>query len=125
MRNGVLVSVLRGKWANTMKAVHIICRQTLGLTCIDPKKAIYRSECWDFSENEARSLIGGKIYLHESKSVSSGIGGVVRDFEPCWHPESAIKYGYAFIFQSTRDGKAQPWRGTDYQRAWTSGIVDV
>jgi hypothetical protein len=108
-----------------MKAIHIVCRGFLGLRCIDPKKKMYHSECWAFSERDARSLVGAWIYFHEKKSDSSGFGGVVLGFEPCSRKPAAVAHGYAFIIQARQDGFGEPWRGANHQRAWTSGIIDA
>lgn len=111
-----------------MNAVHLICRREegklKGLTRVEGNT--WRSCCWVFSEAEARSLIGGWIYLHpESKSGKSEFGGLVSAIEAASREAKAIKEGWAFLFDARLEGRNQAWRGNNYSMAWTSGIVSA
>ena len=115
-----------------MKAVHLINRReksglTLkGLTRVKGKKNTWRSCCWAFSEEEARSLIGGWIYLHPIKKKKlSEFGGVITGYEAAKREIGAIEDGFAFTFEAKKEGRGQNWRGLNYIMAWTSGIIDA
>ena len=66
-----------------MKELHLICRRDpnsigrLGLYSVDKDNGVWATGKWDFSLVEAKMLIGGLIYLHESKSERSAFGGEV------------------------------------------------
>ena len=42
----------------------------------------YGSCCWAISDDDANSLLGGWIYLHESKGDKSAFGGVITGVKP-------------------------------------------
>lgn len=111
-----------------MKALHLICRRVSGgLNGVTRIEGItYRSCCWVFGETEARSLVGGWLYLHpEGKAQKSEFGGVVQMIEPAKRDNKAIEEGWAFVFEARHEGRGQAWRGRDYSLAWTSGIIDA
>jgi hypothetical protein len=112
----------------SVNAVHLICRREgmtfKGLEPVQGKRLSFRSCCWAFSDAEARSLIGGWIYLHPiSKSERSEFGGLVIDVHPAKRVGTATEEGYAFIFEAKPEGRGQHWRGRDHAMAWTGGIV--
>ena len=51
-----------------------------GLTHLGGGK--YRSCCWLLSKDQIRSLVGGWIYLHETKTQPSAFGGPIVAIEP-------------------------------------------
>ena len=113
-----------------MKAVHLICRND---ELTNRPKGIfpsggehqYTSEAWDFTPEKAASLIGGQILFHRTKADKSFFGGKVTAFEEIDRPDLAHPERIKFTFTSTEEARNQPWRGTDYSMAWTSGIIDV
>ena len=101
-----------------MRAIHLINRRDgtsfQGLTRLHGTN--YRSCCWAFSGEEARSLIGAWIFLHPiSKDEPSEFGGVIECYEPAKRDgEVAIKDGYAFIFEAKQEGRGGLRRQTLY-----------
>lgn len=97
--------------------------------------------CWDFDPDEARKLIGGMIFLHETKAMKSGLGGRVLDIIPIdLNDETQKEYlGHIetmdldprrpqrvkIMFEITPEGRDQKWRGKDHSMSWTSGIIEV
>lgn len=113
-----------------MKAVHLICRKVppsnkpQGILPV-PGPNQFTSEAWDFSPEDAAALVGGLIYFHLTKGEKSYFGGEVTAFEEIDRPDLAHPERIKFTFTSTREARNQPWRGSDYSMAWTSGIIDV
>lgn len=83
----------------------------------------YRSCCWVLSAGQAQSLVGGWIYLHEKKTEPSAFGGWVVAVEPGVWEHAPDQERVAIMFQAAREAQGQPWRGTDYSMAYTSGLV--
>lgn len=116
-----------------MKALHLICRRysdrpgLKGLKPIPGETALYRSSCWALSEHDARTLTGGWVYLHPSKSDASEFGGVVRtvEFAASGRDGKAKGDGFDLIIESRSEGRNQVWRGAGHQMAWNGGIVDA
>jgi hypothetical protein len=113
-----------------VKAVHLICgRNDYGcienLTTVDMTTSMFQSGDWAFKEDDARSLIGGWIYLHPAKSETSEIGGVVSEVKCVLHKGDAIKERVNFTFESRSVAKGKSWRGAVHRTAWTSGIIEA
>ena len=120
-----------------MKILHLIQNtlhedsnvKRLGLDVLkDIKPLTYSSCCWDFSIEEAKSLINGHIYLHETKTKPSFVGGVVVDVGSVILNEGTAvsrTERVKFIFQANIECKNQVWRGADHSMAWTSGIIEI
>lgn len=110
-----------------MAKVHLICRRVAGgldgVTAVNPKDHIYRSAAWDFKINEAKKLLGGKIYFHQAKSAPSHYGGEVLSVEEV-KTDNAREVRILFTFKATADGRGVPWSGSNHVMAWTSGIMD-
>ena len=113
-----------------MKAVHVICRddentkRPKGIFKIAGKHQ-FTSEAWDFSNEDAESLIGGTIFFHTAKSEKSYLGGTVSAFEELFRDDLARKERIKFTFTSTLEARKQPWRGMDHGMAWTGGIINA
>jgi hypothetical protein len=105
-----------------MKAIHFKCEDSLNLTCI--KMPVFESGYWDIAESEAAAIVGGMIYLHQTKNELSYMGGVVQSFRVEVRPELAHAKRVIFIFKSTIEGRGAKWRGADHTMAWFSGVVD-
>ncbi len=80
----------------------------------------YRTGNWKFEMEEAQSLVGGKIFLHETKVQKSTVGGTVVSVEPSPEEDRVI-----FTFMSESEGKTKEWAGQDHGMAWNSGIIDA
>ena len=62
---------------------------------------------WAIKEDEAKALVGGMIYLHETKAEPSYFGGVVIDYRPADGAEYADRW--VFTVASTLSGKNAAW----------------
>lgn len=74
---------------------------------------------------EAKSLIGGMIYLHEKKSMLPTIGGRIYDAKWSLSFDKFHVFRIKFFFESITEAKKQRWRGANHDMAWTGGIIDV
>jgi hypothetical protein len=126
-----------------MKILHLINKPTpdsihaKGLIKVKDETNRYISCCWDFKLEEAKGLIGGMIFFHDTKSERSKLGGNVVDVQPVrldeeteFHkvdPEDTSKRQtrVMFKFEITSEGREQRWRGKDHSMSWTSGIIDL
>jgi hypothetical protein len=113
-----------------MKAVHLICKGTPenkrnGLEPTKIEGDIYASRGWNFSGDEADSLVGGMIYFHRTKANLSFFGGKIKGWEWTVSDDVARPNRIRFIFERKDAGKYQKWRGQDHTRAWTSRIIDI
>jgi hypothetical protein len=89
-----------------MKAVHLICRRdevTKRPKGIDPigGNHQYTSEAWDFSPEQAESLIGGEILFHQTKAEKSFFGGKVTGYEEINRDDLARQERIKFTFTAT------------------------
>ncbi len=104
--------------------LHLLCRDALGVTCLDARTSIYRSEAWALTAEEVAALQGGRVYLHQAKSEPSYFGGSVVSAErlPAG-PGEADRY--ALTVQSDLEGKGVHWdeRGKSHGMAWSSGVI--
>ena len=118
-----------------MKVLHIVQNKfaegsnvkRLGLEVLkDITPLTYGTCCWDFSTDEANSLIGGLILLHDPKNLPSFIGGVVKEVVSVTLSGGPSRTKrIKFIFEAKLDCKNQDWRGADHLMAWNSGILEV
>jgi len=111
-----------------MPSIHFKCERQgpsfRGLTVTERTTRIYRSCCWDLSEDDAIKLSGGWIYLHSTKASPSQFGGEIIGYEEVLVEEFSKPRRIALFFKARMEGKGQPWRGQAHGMAWTSGIVD-
>lgn len=126
-----------------MKTLHLINKPTedsihaKGMTKVKDETNLYISCCWDFKLEEAKTLIGGMIFFHDTKSERSKLGGNILDVQAVrldeeteFHkvnPEDQNKKQsrVMFKFEITPEGREQIWRGKDHSMSWTSGIIDI
>ena len=114
-----------------MKKLHLICRRVpdgigrYGLECIDRKMHTYVSGKWDFDLEEAKQLVGGMLFLHETKSEKSAFGGVITDVTTVIAEGVRHQQRVEFTFTASKQGKGESWSGANHSMAWTSGIVDM
>jgi hypothetical protein len=59
--------------------IHVIARKRLGLSKVSD--LIWDSAAWAVSDNTAKALVGGKIYLHETQSSPAYLGGEIISYE--------------------------------------------
>ncbi len=79
--------------------------------------------CWKLSADDAASLVGGWVYLHDKKSEVARIGGVVTAVAPAKEPGFTDQGRYAITFTSRAEAKRMRWRGAKYGMAWTGGVI--
>ena len=126
-----------------MKILHLINKPTedsihsKGMTKVKDETNLYISCCWDFKLEEAKTLIGGMIFFHDTKSERSKLGGNVLDVQPVRLDEetefhkvdpddiSKRQTRVMFKFEIIPEGREQRWRGKDHSMSWTSGIIDL
>ena len=115
-----------------MASIHIICKRTesdskwrgrTGVYLIDREKHIYASGKWDIKIDDALKLVGGNLYLHETKQDKSAFGGEILEVREASLPHRAREQRVEFIFQATLEHKDQVWRGASHAMAWNSGIL--
>ncbi len=81
-----------------MKNISLIHRSSGPLS--DALKRIkgdyYRSGSWVISQETAKSLIGGRIFLHEKQDDRSHFGGEILDVIPSMNPGQAGRFDIVF-----------------------------
>jgi|TARA_B110000261_G_C12976291_1_gene314585 hypothetical protein len=114
-----------------MKNLHLICRREpegigrLNLRLLDKESKIYISGKWLFSIEEAKTLVGGMIFLHETKSDLSAFGGLVTEVQETTFDDKSQKNRVEFIFEARKEGRGVAWGGASHSMAWTSGFLDI
>lgn len=63
-------------------SIHLICRASAGIRCLDPKAGVYDSEAWLLAPEEISALEGGEVFFHETKAQPSYFGGSILDIRP-------------------------------------------
>jgi hypothetical protein len=110
-----------------MMTIHLICKYEgstpKGLTRIDKENNLWSTGNWDIGLSDAEKLVGGMVFLHETKSQRSYFGGCIVSFEKVDEPSLAREERVAFVFRNLEEGKGQVWRGQDHAMAWTSGVI--
>jgi len=104
--------------------LHLICRDAQGVTCVDPKEALYESAAWALTSDEIASLTGGRLHLHQTKAEPSYFGGTVMGAVAV-ADEPGASPRYVLTVKADRDAKGVQWneRGHSHGMAWSSGIV--
>jgi len=80
---------------------------------------------WRLNEREAEALMGGWLYLHETKASPSYRGGRISDFKHEIRIEVANQDRIGLIFRPMVEAIGISWRGLNHGRAWTGGLVDA
>lgn len=106
-----------------MFEVHLICKRSgvglLGLR-FDKASKKFSSGDWKLPPEDAPKLMGGKIYLHPTKTSGATIGGTV---EKVIGPDSDGRF--VFVFVAELECRDTPWRGMDHGMAWTGGVIEM
>lgn len=109
--------------------IHLICRDQLGLRCINAPANVYTSSAWRLSPEEARALVNGAVYFHQTKNKPSYFGGVIESLEVIealpGDEESPGRQRYVLTLRSTAEAKGAVWdkRGLSHGMAWSSGVI--
>jgi len=106
-----------------MKSAHIICRNREGVGKASGQDE-YTSGSWTLSAAEANALVGGRLYLHETKAEPSYFGGTVLDWAPSKRESGAKEDGITFRLLADQEAKGVAWQGADHAMAWFSGLVE-
>jgi len=111
------------------KAIHLINERDglsrKGLTKVADAQDTWRSCCWVLSRDDQDVLLGGWLYLHDSKGKPASFAGRIIGFEDAERVGAAIEQGVAIVFQVRRDGRDRKWRGASHGMAWSSGVIDA
>ena len=115
-----------------MKSIHFINKKeeegfgNKGLRCIDKDNHTWISGYWDFKPDELKELIGGKIYLHRTKSKKSYFGGTVLEVISIERDELKKQERKDIKFIANESAKNIGWseKGLNHNMAWTSGLVE-
>ena len=114
-----------------MKVLHVLNRQSetgpglRNLTKSDTEKDVFFSGYWDIAIAEAETLIGGMLYLHESKSKTSRFGGRVLAVEQVQKDEFARAIRVKFKLRAMIEGRGVKWRGANHAMAHHGTILEV
>jgi hypothetical protein len=104
-------------------SIHFVCRGRKNVAVV--QHPTYTTGYWGVSEDGADKLIGGMVYLHETKRETSYFGGRVASWRYATDDDTAEHSGdIIFTIQANADGKDQPWSGQVHSMAWTSGLVE-
>lgn len=108
------------------KAIHFINRREgstlIGLDRWKDQEHGFRSCCWQLSDEQAVSLVGGWLYLHGSKAEKSSFGGQILGFE---QGEGDMANRKIILFRAEITCRGQTWRGADHGMAHTGGVIDA
>lgn len=113
--------------------IHFICKKNpngFGLKEVKPTphpqfKFSYISGKWDVSEKDAQSLLGGLIFLHNTKTKTSSFGGLIYDWFKAPVPDKAHPDRISFKFLAISEGRYAEWEGLNFMMAWQSKVVSV
>ena len=110
-----------------MLAIHFKCGRDDGVRlnnlAFDKITKRFRSGKWSIAEEEARSLVGGWMYLQASKADLSEFGGVIHGFQVLNDRKVVRSKHTAFIVEKRAEGEGQLWRGASYGNAYSGGVV--
>lgn len=106
-------------------SLHLLCRDRLGIRCVDRDQDVYTSEAWAISAAEAAKIIGGRVYFHQTKADPSYFGGDVLGVEPV-HGEGSDPERFILRLTAQRDAKGVAWNeaGQSHAMAWSSGVLE-
>jgi hypothetical protein len=112
-----------------VKEIHFICPNRILLTLIErPDDAngawVYESGNWDLRPDEPALLVGGIIYLHQTKATPSYFGGRIDSYHEI---DERGRLGNKVVFRFTASASAKDvkWRGVGNTRASNGGVVDM
>jgi hypothetical protein len=104
-----------------MASIHFICRNGANVSPV--RQPIFESGYWDVSPEEGQKLVGGKIYLHQTKATPSYFGGRIDSFHTV-DTDNARTKRIVFVLTFLPECKGAKWPGVGHARAWTSGVID-
>ena len=105
-----------------MPSIHFKCEDRLNLHRVSDDGE-YESGNWDVTAADAEKLVGGMIYLHNTKSERSYFGGRIKSAR-CVVTDDAHPVRFIFRFKPLSEARDVRWNGAKHNMAWTSGVVD-
>ncbi|NNC19691.1 hypothetical protein HJC22_28635 [Corallococcus exiguus] len=104
-----------------MPSIHFKCVDRLNLHRVSDDE--YESGNWVVAPADAQRLIGGMIYLHNTKSERSYFGGKIKSARPV-RTNDRIPDRIVFRFVPLSEARGIRWRGIDHINAHQSGVVE-
>ncbi len=110
--------------------IHLVCKDQLGLSCIDPRANLYTSQAWRLLPQEAEALADGVVYFHQTKNRPSYFGGEIQSVDPIDGPDEKEIPGrqrYVLTLKSTAATRGAPWdkSGKSLGMIWSSGVIPI
>ena len=105
-----------------MLGLHLLCRDRQNLTRGAVPDA-WETGFWDVSKENAATLVGGMLYLHQSKGARSYFGGRISSFREV-ETEPARKTRIVFGFTFDANARDVPWQGAKHAMSVKSGVVN-
>jgi hypothetical protein len=90
-----------------MNHIHLICPG--GINLRPTQYPIFEAGYWNVSAKDAKSLLGGLIYLHEIKTAQSYFGGRIKGFRTMEMPHEFAGQT-AFLFESLSAARGIEWQ---------------
>ena len=91
-----------------MSRIHLLCKKGENLKETVQKSGIWDSGNWVVTADEAQRLVGGTLYLHETKGKRSYFGGRITGFRPIVTNDK-IKERTIFTFEFLPQAKDVAW----------------
>jgi hypothetical protein len=105
-----------------MLGLHLLCRDRLNLTR-GGQPDTWESGFWDVSPADASTLVGGMLYLHQSKGDRSYFGGRISSFREV-DTDHVKKARIVFAFTFDAKARGASWQGAKHGIAVKSGVVN-
>ena len=105
-----------------MKRIHLICRNREGINALTMPD--FESRAWDIPEEDAKAIVGGVVCFHETKSLPSYFGGIVKTYR-IEDTDNAHSRRVVLVLRATTEARNQAWSGRSDVNAHYSGIVEV
>src|ERR1700679_378157 len=107
-----------------LKCVKLANGQAMNVSHIEGTSN-FISGYWDISDREAEALIGGWLYLHETKASLSYRGGKISGFNHEIRTDVVHQNRIGLIFRPVVEAIGIVWRGQRHDMAWTGGLVET
>jgi hypothetical protein len=105
-----------------MMGLHLLCKDRLNLKR-GAEPGTWESGFWNVSKTDAASLVGGMLYLHQTKGDRSYFGGRISSFKEV-QPEGASGTRVVFGFVFEERGREASWQGAKSGMAVKGGVVN-
>jgi hypothetical protein len=102
--------------------LHLLCKDRVNLSR-GAEPGTWESGFWDVSRENAATLVGGMLYLHQTKGDRSYFGGRISAFKEA-ETEKARGTRIVFTFTFEEKGRGASWLGTKHAMAVKGGVVN-